>query len=329
MKKVALLSLIILFTIILNVRAEDDPILFDVTTEAYELLQNPISINEGEIWEPETTYELNFDFDFEINGQFFDQVLVDAGKGLTFPGYDNPSLWIWVSEWGGWPFLLDRGINVSVSPIDYEVTGADGERILKIQWQNAGIRDNEGDDPNDFVDFQIWICEGTNRTEIHYGVSQTSELSFGYNDGPGFRFFNIEDDWGYCIWGYENLPSSNWMEFVGPIGGCLLDGVPDEGIIFSFYPNPTVSVSEISKIKIPEFSVVNNVSQNEMLIKLTEFDPLKSYTLYVYNILGLRIMNLILTSQNTTIKQYNLKTGVFIFVLNDDTNSIAQKVLLN
>lgn len=329
MKKVALLVLIILFAIILNVRAEDDPILFDVTTEAYELLQNPISINEGEIWGPETIYELELDFEFEINGQFFNQILVGAGKGLTFPGYDNPKLWIWVSEWGGWPFLLDRGTDVSVSPIDYEVTGNDGERILKIQWQNAGIRDNEGDDPDDFVDFQIWICEGTNRTEIHYGPSQTSNLSFGYNDGPGFRFWNLEDDWGYCLGGYENLPSASWMEFIGPIGGCLLDGVPDEGKVFNFFPNPTVTVKEQKEFKRLDFLVFNNVSQNEILIKLIEFDPHKTYTLYVYNILGVRIMNLSLTNQNTTIKQLDRKTSVFIFVLNDDKNSVAQKILLN
>ncbi len=329
MKTAVLIFLSLIFLTNYSLRSEEEPILFEVISDTYDTIQNPISLNEGEIWEGGSNYSIKFDFEFEINGQFFDEVIVNAGIGLTFPGYNNPQLWIWGSEWGGSPFLFDRGTNVSESPIDYEVVGDDGERVLKIQWQNAGIIDNEGDDPNDFVDFQIWICEATNRTEIHYGPSQTSELSFGYNDGPGFRFYNIEDDWGYCIWGYENLPSANWMAFVGPIGGCLLDGVPDEGIIFSFYPNPTVSVSEISKIKTSDFSVVNNASQNEILIKLTEFDPFKSYTLYVYNILGVRIMNLSLTNQNTTIKQHDIKTGVFIFVLNDDNNSVAQKVLLN
>ncbi|MEJ2594274.1 MAG: hypothetical protein P8100_03915 [bacterium] len=175
----------------------------------------------------------------------YNNLVVNAGIGITFPGTSNRSVWIWGSEWGGWPLLLDNGTDESLSPIDYEIVGEPGDQILKIQWINAGIREVDGDDdPDDYVNFQIWVCEGSNRIEIHYGASQTSDDSFGYNDGPGCRFWEIEDYWGLCLYGYPNLPSWDWVDMEGPYGGCLLDGVPDEGIVFNFYPNPTVSLHE-------------------------------------------------------------------------------------
>ncbi|NOX86173.1 MAG: T9SS type A sorting domain-containing protein [Chlorobi bacterium] len=328
MKSIVLLFLCILLTPGF-ISAQDIPILFSVTQEDYEVLENPISVNNGDIWGPDDVYTLYFNFDFQINGHIYTALLVNAGIGLTFSGYNSPKLWIWASEWGGWPFLFDRGTNESESPIDYEIVGDEGSRILKIQWQNAGIRDNEGDDPNDFVDFQMWVYEGTNRLEVHYGPSQTSGLSFGYNDGPGVRFWNIEDDWGICVYGYADMPSWDWVLFDGPYPGCLLDSVPSEDIVYNFYPNPTVSINEISNNEKVKFKVIYKRRLNELKVHLNEFEYGKTYTLSVYNSLGIKQYEVILDNKDTYLHSQQYKKGLYIFILNDQNNITTQKCILN
>lgn len=302
--------------------------LFSTSQEVYEPLTNPISINEEEIWEPETVYPVYFNFEFEINGQIFTALTVDAGIGVTFPGFNSPHVWIWGSEWGGWPFLFDRGIDVSESPIGYEIVGESGHRIMKIQWQNAGIRDSEGDDPDDFVDFQFWVCEGTNRIEVHYGSSQVSDLSFGYNDGPGVRFFNIEEDWGICVSGFADLPSWDWVLFDGPVGGCLLNGVPAQDIVFNFFPNPTVAVNELNDSKKVGFYISADNNLNKIELHIESFKYGNEYELTIYNTIGVKVFKQIVDMETCFIDKQILKEGLYIFALNNSQHITTQKIII-
>jgi len=326
------LSLHFLFFILICDAAfsQDIPILFSVAQADYELLENPISLNEGEIWQPETNYSIFFNFEFEINGNIYTSLIVNAGIGLTFSGPNTPELWIWGSEWGGSPFLHDQGTDESESPIDYEITGSQGTHILKIQWQNAGIRGVEGeDDPDDFVNFQMWVYEGTDKVEVHYGSSQTSSISFGYNNGPGVRYFHIEDDWGICVHGYADVPLWDWVEFDGPYGGCLLDGVPSDGVVFKFYENPVVSISEVPGNKKTNFEVVYNKWSNELKVHIDEFENGKTYKLIIYDGRGMKTNELVLNNEDTNLKNLLLEKGLYIFMLQDQTTITTQKLILN
>lgn len=328
MKKIYLLFLGILF-MPAYMFSQDIPILFSVTQSNYELLENPISVNNGEIWQPDDNYAVYFNFDFWINGQVYTALVVNAGIGLTFPGNGTKQVWIWGGEWGGWPFLFDRGTDVSESPIDYEIVGDPGSRILKIQWQNAGIRDNEGDDPDDYVNFQMWVCEGTDRIEIHYGSSQTSDLSFGYNDGPSVRFYGIEGNWGICVNGYADMPSWSWTLFEGPVGGCLLDGVPSENIIYNFFPNPEVSVDEITANKNADFKIIQNNRLDELEVQINDFNPGETYKLTIYNSIGMKLDDLNLHEKDTYLNIRGYEKGMYIFVLRNSTKTTTQKFILS
>ncbi len=307
---------------------QDIPILFDTNMETYEVIDNPTSLNGGEVWQRDSKYPIYFDFDFEIYGTVYNSVLVDAGLGLTFSGFNARKVWVWGSEWGGGGQLLDQGTDESLSPIDYEIVGDIGSRILKIQWTNAGIKGGDVDDPDDFVDFQMWVCEGTDRIEVHYGTSQTSEYSFGYNDGPGVRFFNIEDNWGICVWGYPDMPSWDWVLFEGPVGGCLLDGVPSQNMVFNFFPNPTVSIDENMETDLLDFDIINN-KQNELKLNITEFEYSKKYELEVFNMQGIKVLDLIIDNKYTYLDQKLFSQGLYIFTLKQDQNSKVQKLMLH
>lgn len=61
--------------------------------EAYEVLENPTSRNNGEIWQQNTQYQMYFDFDFEINGSVYNAILVYASSGIKFSGYSPPGIY--------------------------------------------------------------------------------------------------------------------------------------------------------------------------------------------------------------------------------------------
>lgn len=321
-----ILILLILFPYISY--AQDIPILFDTNTETYEVLDNPTSLNNGAIWTQNTNYPLSLGFDFEIYGTVYNAVLVSPGIGLNFTGFYNRRVWIWGSEWGGSGQLLDQGTNESLSPIDYEIVGDIGNRILKIQWTNAGIKGGDIDDPDDFVDFQMWICEGSDRIEVHYGTSQTSEYSFGYNAGPGIRYWKIDGEWGICVHGYADMPSWDWKLFEGPVPGCLLSGIPSKDIVFNFFPNPTVSIEESTISKELDFTIINNNQNKEFKLNINNFDYSSTYKLEAFSLQGIKVLDLILNNKSTHLNQSELSQGLYIFILKQEDKFAVQKVLL-
>lgn len=332
MKKLLLAIICYLIFYPVIIIAQTEPILVELYSSTYELLENPISVNNNEVWESDFNYAINLDFEFEINGQFFNEVIITAGNGLSFQGYNNPKLWIWGSEWGGSGYLYDVGVSESESPIDYEVFGDESERIVKIQWQNAGILnqwpDNFPDDPDDFVNFQFWIFEGTNEIEVHYGPSQSSDSSFDQNDGPGFRFLKIDDHWGYCFSGYENLPFYVWTDFTEPLPGCLLNGIPNEEKVIRFYPNtPTLTEENISTFQ-KGFSVHKTDSQNEVRVQVNNYDRVNSYSLTIYNLLGVNLGEYEFDYQSVVSIDLSINPGIYIFVMNSNNRREVQKIML-
>ncbi|HXA02151.1 MAG TPA: T9SS type A sorting domain-containing protein [Cytophagaceae bacterium] len=64
--------------------------------------------------------------------------------------------------------LIDRDINnPQISPINYQLSGTSPDKILKIEWRNAGfIYDNNN---VDHISFQLWLYEDSNKIEMRYG----------------------------------------------------------------------------------------------------------------------------------------------------------------
>lgn len=158
--------------------------LYTLTTlsEPYTDLTGATSINNGELWD-DPEYVVPIGFAFELNGnmvtalQFF-----GSGSLLAAPAAD-PDLLTAV-----FPFemdLIDRGeINgTSISPLSYKVEGSPGSRICKIEWKNAGSFEelNEANSLDMFINFQLWLYEGSNRIEFHFGSNNINDpdLFFG------------------------------------------------------------------------------------------------------------------------------------------------------
>ena len=185
-----------------NSRSEGN-FLYNLTTTSatYTDLVNPISINNGEVWdEPEYTFPIGFPFEFledEIDGFEF------YGSGAYMrAATSDPDVYAYAV-----PFetdLVDRGAldddEISLSPISYVVEGEPGNRIFKLEFKNAGsyyeMSDNNTLDM--FINFQMWLYEGSNTVQFRYGPSSIDNpaLFYAEESGAGIAVadYNEEDD---------------------------------------------------------------------------------------------------------------------------------------
>lgn len=142
------------------------------------------------------------------------------------------------------------------------------------------------------------------------------------------RYWKIDGEWGICIHGYEDMPSWDWRLFEGPIGGCLLNGIPTKDIVFNFFPNPTVSIEESTISKVLDFTIINNSHNKELKLNINNFDYSKTYNLEVFSIQGIKVLDLIIYNKFTHLNQSVLSQGLYIFTLKQEDKFGVQKVIL-
>jgi len=234
MKKMLLSVLMSLSCVIY---AQDEPYISITSTEDYVELINPISVNDGEIWSSNSIYLLNFDFDFNIFDQTFSSLVVEAGGGISFPNSEYKSIRVFHIPFGGY-LLKDKGEDISVSNIDYEVIGDEGHKIIKIQWKNAGFNQwFSTSDTADYVNFQIWIFQEDAHIELHFGSNQTDEGTYGYplSPGPSIKF---AFDTCSNILSYYNAPDDPLYDFFNMCipNYSFIVGTPSSGITYSIIP---------------------------------------------------------------------------------------------
>lgn len=74
--------------------------------------------------------------------------------------------------------LIDRGYDNStaLSPLRYKVDGTAPNRILKVEWNNAGIYESyyQTGTMNEYVNIQLWMYENGS-IEYHFGSSNISQ----------------------------------------------------------------------------------------------------------------------------------------------------------
>ena len=166
-------------------------------SEAYQNLTGATSVNNGEIWD-EPEYIIPVAFPFELNGHDITQLqFYGSGAKLRSATADTAiSALLFPFETD----LIDRGAfgNVSLSPISYKVVGDPGDRIEKIEWKNAGSYYEMVDDGtlNMYINFQLWLYEGSNTIEFRFGDSDIDDPERFYEGNlfVGLSDFNESED---------------------------------------------------------------------------------------------------------------------------------------
>jgi hypothetical protein len=217
---------------------------FSTDNGTYTDLTGATSINNGEVWD-DPEYVVDLPFEFSVNGHAISTLtFIGLGSELGFEIGDDE--FATISPFGA--DIIDRGSDgvVSLSPISYVVEGNAPARVLKIEWKNAGSYD-EFDalgTTEMFVNLQVWLFEGSNKIEYHYGPSSITDADLFYTGetGPIVGVVDIDFNAGYSnahfLTGLASNPSLTEEE-------SFLDGTPDNGMIYRFAIDQPLDVTVI------------------------------------------------------------------------------------
>ncbi len=299
------------------------------TLEPYQPLINSTSLNNGTVWNESSSFQIYFNFNFIISGQTYTALNVMAGGGLSFAGLGFKELLIYHTPFGGY-LLKDKGNPISISQINYEISGGAGEHILKVEWKNAGfVQWYTTSNNNDYVDMQVWLFENDNHIEIHFGNNQTNPGTYGYpdaisdpNPGPSVKFWFDACSNVLCPIGPANLPSYGFYNICNP-DYYFIDGTPSNGITYNFYPTGTADIHEISSDKI---SIYPNPFSEQLTLSFSEEQ--KNLTITVTDLFGKIIKTINFSGYQQTIEKGEMTEGVYFIQLKDGENVLMTKKVI-
>jgi len=224
-----------------GIQAQTLPYSITVDQAEYTPLENAISVNNGQIWD-DPDIQTPLGFNFQLWGQttstlfWFGDLTAFNIAGL--PGVNTtPALIAYGAD------LIDRGdaTGISQSPISYKTEGEPGNRIFKMEWKNAGFY--EDDSGTAFTNLQVWLYEGSNDIELHFGPTQLNDQDvFSDLSGPmigfidqffvanGGLFQNL-----YYLTGSVDEPTFQSITLAGvDTLYHTLNGAPDNGLVYRF-----------------------------------------------------------------------------------------------
>lgn len=200
------------------------------------------SLTKGQTWD-DPSFKFPIGFNFKLYDAIIDSLDFSEGSGGSLgPILGSTNQFAYLLS----PLeadLIDRGFGAfnSISPITYKLEGQTPNRILKLEWRNAGFY-GEYDiltSQNDFINFQMWLFETSNTIEFHYGSSSivSPAASFDGETGPIVALGKF-DTTNFNIIKADILTGSSSNPTVINSEG-FLTGVPANGTIYRFTRNTT------------------------------------------------------------------------------------------
>jgi hypothetical protein len=255
MKKILLFSTALIFSTI-TVFAQFNYNLI-VQIQSYTPLTTGTVVNGTAAWDEEA-YTMPIGFNFILNGtDTMSRLTLFAGNYFSADSTDTMALNVFTPIGAD---LWDRA-NVSasnsVSPIRYQLTGTSPNRIFKFEVFNAGFYDEfngTAQTNNDSVSYQVWLYEGSNILEFHYGprrITYPNDYFFpvgkptvGYFKNLDFNTFSVDNL--YYLKGDPAVPTidstNNLLTFTGG-----LNSFPVGGMVYRFVPK-SLGVNDINDL---------------------------------------------------------------------------------
>jgi len=317
MIKQSLILLLIGFT--LNLSAQTYA--FSTSTGVYSDLVGSTSLNNGMTWDdPNFAIPIGFNFDYfdttintiHISDWGYGGELVPSGNYSA----DDKMLIAFGSD------IIDRGYDIyngyptanSQSNLSYLLDGTPGSHILKIEWNNVGFYSELADDyvSTDFVNFQLWLYEGTNDIEIHFGPSLVTQPLICYEGDMGthiglypeidlYNYTVIED--AFCL---KDNPSSPTAYWTNNTYDEYLNGTIADSTIYKF-SNVMVNNSNPEVVTM-DLEVYPNPCQNSFRVVQTG-DEHKLEMVTILNATGKKVKELNYTDELIDISE--LSSGIY------------------
>ena len=319
------LTLLVLMLFPLMAFAQLDGYEFSQSTASYQELANGIQLNDADTpWDDEE-YTINPGFTFKIFDQDYSALTLEA-NGTLYSTFANGDSTVYLSVFGDLDLgadLIDRGvlIGTSISPIRYQVDGVTGNRILKIEWKNAGFYEELEltITLNDFVNVQCWIHEADGCIEYHMGPTVAAATSYYGADGPVIgvgKFDNFTEffDWGYYLINQPATP--NVINEFEP-----LTGTPSDGSVYSFCPSPIVVSNKELLTESASLSIMPNPVNDILNLQLKEA---KLISLAVYDMKGQLVLSPTLNT-SSSFSVADLSSGLYLLKVETEEGILSRK----
>jgi len=235
---------------------------FTKTTGTYTDLTGVTSLTNNLTWDdPTATIPLGFNltiFDTTVSTLYFNEYFLggsvmasnlDVGRGAAISIFEADLMD------RGYEFLAGDDQPGGLSTLSYKIEGTSGNKVAKIEWKNVGFYEEiDSDDTSlQFMNCQLWLYEGSNTVEMHYGPSNVTDVPLVYEDEPGpsigiFPAINMEtylfEGDGFAVGG--SVPNEvgyiNYSDTTPYLGGT-----PGNGTIYKFTFDAT-SVKDVSEL---------------------------------------------------------------------------------
>ena len=281
MKK-TLLTLILIATLKLGAFAQGYT--FTQSLAPYTDLVAPTLITTNSIWD-DTSVVVPIGFPFTFGTNTFSNVEITSNGVLLFnQGSIDAAIVAYDAD------LQYLGTTTTLSPIGYEITGATGSRIFKVEWKNAGFYDGSG---SDYVNVQVWISEASNIIETRIGTSNiVNGLDiFGSFGGPANGVAPIIDFTNELLTGVflQGAPAgATPVTLVNSGTYPFLNAPPANGTVYRYTPTSLGVAENLNKANITVFP---NPTAEKLHIEGLQ-GAKGNITVNVYNALGQVVLTL-------------------------------------
>lgn len=289
-----------------------------LTGEVYQPLTQGQLVTEN--WDENTTFFLDVAMSFDWYGKAFDFSKQDAllfyGLGLSeLSEYQDSTS---ISALGFFAILQSRPEG---SQLVFNIEGDEGDRIMKMEWVNAGFKNG---DPDDFANFQVWFFESDARIEIHIGPNSVAGPNAFIAGAPGPKIGLYRK----YVKKHDNKVFKSWILTGDPANPGVntsslqlsLDAVPDDGTVYIFTDAGATALPRLKDQN--EIKVYPNPTQSLVHINLPESMDSKGQ-LRILDMRG-RIVSQydIQNPQTLTLDISSWKTGVYSLHFKDMSGSI-------
>lgn len=231
----------------------------------------------------------------------------------------------------GYDFEADSSTTGSLSNISYLLEGAPGSRILKIEWKNVGFYSElEFDNiSTDFTNFQLWLYEGSNDIEIHFGPNSITQpnLSFDGEAGTYIGLFPEVDFDNETVIGtgieLSGNPRSPTVLATSSIYTNFLNGVIPNGTIYKF----AMRTSGISELKndFSNISLYPHPSNDYFKISVDNM-PFDINSISIFNSDGKKVKETNYTKDIIDIS--DLSSGIYFVLINTELGVATKKLII-
>jgi len=286
---------------------------FHQFNEPYQYLTNDTIQFENFKWgelfsfDIEIPYQISFD---SLQGNYLN--IQAHGYGTLATPFDPEGGYLWLIPYfslnlidRAWKLNLPKGI----SPISYKYEVLGGERVLKVQWKNAGF---EFGSINDSLNLQIWLFENSQKVQYRYGPSYVANFdSISVIDTAqiGIEIQTNSVDMYTMLSGTPANHTLQHSEF------AKFYGLPPSGTVYEF--RSLISSTNVIKQKNEfSYSVVNDI----LSIKINPENKLNKLELFDLN--GRKLKSLC----SNTIDITEIQNGLYILVAITNNGIYKEKI---